>query len=647
MRRRTAVLWLLATILWLTPGRLALASAFTSKAAGNWSSGGQTTWNEVGVPGNGDTVTLNHNITVDTNTTIGASPGAANAVQAILLNGNTLTVNAGVTLRIRGDYKMSNASSRMTMNAGSGVIFDATQAAAPTTTQYQLILSVVNGPQITVNGTSGSHCTWSSDTTGGAAVAYTSGGAFGRQGFLTASYLDASNYGDSGHASMYYFGDAAGNCTWDHVTLNNCGGCTLSATNTTTGSLAVTNCVWSNTLGSNCITITSANAASGGATRTLQNCYMDKGLSFTNANCPRDWNITGNVLPNIGGTSSTNLQWAGFSNNVSIDTSTATATVNFVAAGNVSNSYILTNGAANPHPITNPVGYSMTISGTIFEDYNTSNDGQGDCFIPFANVPTVAVVNRMQNCLILPTQGMVHSCGVLFTHNSASVNCSFSADHNTVCVGGQPGASLMETNNTLAGSITSIRGNGFWAQSTGNYKTYYSTNTTSGGNQDVVSPTNCDFNACGSTVGLFHVEKPSVYLSNTYSFAGNGYQQNQSAYAGANDVNNVNPLYLDPTRNYGTFYTGRLGNATTGTYAGDVAGTSTWISQAAQTTADNVGTRISTVWNWVYVGFTPREPRWGITYSGDTSGINTIGAMNGLWQRRGSSGRISVRMAGG
>ncbi len=49
-------------------------TAFTSKANGNWSATGQTTWNQVGTPGSGDTVSITHTITVDANTTIGNSP---------------------------------------------------------------------------------------------------------------------------------------------------------------------------------------------------------------------------------------------------------------------------------------------------------------------------------------------------------------------------------------------------------------------------------------------------------------------------------------------------------------------------------------------------------------------------------------------
>ena len=75
-------------------------SAFTSKATGNWSAAGQTTWNEVGIPGAGDTVTINspHNVTVDVNTSVG--DGSATVLSIAI--GATLTVPANITLTVNG-----------------------------------------------------------------------------------------------------------------------------------------------------------------------------------------------------------------------------------------------------------------------------------------------------------------------------------------------------------------------------------------------------------------------------------------------------------------------------------------------------------------------------------------------------------------
>ena len=115
-------------------------ATFTSKAAGNWSASGQTTWNEVGVPGNGDTVTISHAITVDTNTTIGSSPGESAATKAIDLTGATLTISSGVKLTLRGDMQIGAA----TFVIGDGVMasgaatleFDSSAAASPNSTSY-------------------------------------------------------------------------------------------------------------------------------------------------------------------------------------------------------------------------------------------------------------------------------------------------------------------------------------------------------------------------------------------------------------------------------------------------------------------------------------------------------------------------------
>ena len=106
-------------------------AAFTSKANGNWSASGQTTWTQVGVPGNGDTVTINHNITVDVNTTIGSSPatGGTAAIACDLSTNNPviLTVGTGNTLRVRGDIQNNSGNAvhlSIVLNAGSSLLLD-------------------------------------------------------------------------------------------------------------------------------------------------------------------------------------------------------------------------------------------------------------------------------------------------------------------------------------------------------------------------------------------------------------------------------------------------------------------------------------------------------------------------------------------
>ncbi len=75
-------------------------AAFTSKATGNWSAGGQTTWNEVGVPGFNDSATINspHTVTVDVDTTVGDGTASTLAIAS----GGILSIAASVTLTVYG-----------------------------------------------------------------------------------------------------------------------------------------------------------------------------------------------------------------------------------------------------------------------------------------------------------------------------------------------------------------------------------------------------------------------------------------------------------------------------------------------------------------------------------------------------------------
>ncbi len=71
---------------------------FTSKADGNWNASGQTTWNEVGAPGDGDTVSISHAVTVTADATVGTGFGFGVTV----LSAGTLAINAGIVLTVNG-----------------------------------------------------------------------------------------------------------------------------------------------------------------------------------------------------------------------------------------------------------------------------------------------------------------------------------------------------------------------------------------------------------------------------------------------------------------------------------------------------------------------------------------------------------------
>ncbi len=125
-------------ILWLSAGCFAWAAVCTSAANGNWSS--PASWSNCNgsFPGDGDTVTITHNITVDVNATVGNSPldtaAAAPATWVMLLqrtNGTTsngqLTVSSGVTFTVKGSVGVTGSGSYapiITLQPGSTWTFD-------------------------------------------------------------------------------------------------------------------------------------------------------------------------------------------------------------------------------------------------------------------------------------------------------------------------------------------------------------------------------------------------------------------------------------------------------------------------------------------------------------------------------------------
>jgi hypothetical protein len=133
----------------------------------------------------------------------------------------------------------------------------------------------------------------------------------------------------------------------------------------------------------------------------------------------------------------------------------------------------------------------------------------------------------------------------------------------------------------------------------------------------------------GSTFS--HASTHDGRLCTTYPFAGNGYQSHFSGgFAGAHDVSDGNPLFLDSTRNVGTWYTAASGanQTTTGTYLGDVAAAAAYIAgNPATDPSGQIGTRISACMNWIRAGFRPRRAALsGVTNTLDTSQSYTVDA---------------------
>jgi hypothetical protein len=111
-----------------------IMGAFTSKASGNWTATGQTTWNEVGAPGANDTVSIatGHNITLDQ-----TSPSSVTCTSITIAGTGTLVLPAGA-------FTINS----LIINNGTAT----TGAIVIGTGQYLLITGPGSGASVTNNG---------------------------------------------------------------------------------------------------------------------------------------------------------------------------------------------------------------------------------------------------------------------------------------------------------------------------------------------------------------------------------------------------------------------------------------------------------------------------------------------------------------
>lgn len=467
------MLRLLLTVWMLLCPMLLWAASITSTQTGPWGTG--STWVGGVAPGNGDTVTIaaGHVVTVTDNRTVGHSPGAGDATQAILVAATgQVVVNAGVTLTVRGDIftSSSNTVRSLVLNPGATLEMDASAAGTPSTARY-----VIRGtsqypgsqPSILFNGNAGARCTVRSNA-GGANARFTNNSTF--SGLVEAYYTDFTRIGD---ASNFAFAptmsdevaDPASTFVLDHCTLTACGA--LDSTHAQFGGYArfvLSNTTWSGTVAAYNIATQAylQKQAGSNVARTIDNCVFDKHV-YTYA--PRQMTITNNLFYEGFSTSSTDSVGSTFENNLVCMNSTYNNLVPY--SSDVRGNYWLYRdaGATNPHFIE--VGNTANLSPqqireNIFEF--VGNDGDGDCIL--LGFPAAATTIAISRNIFLPNAAGSDS-GTPFSAQG-NANTSFSFDHNTFFVGTQ-GAAVGETYAGHTGMITSFRSNIAWDTSARGY----------------------------------------------------------------------------------------------------------------------------------------------------------------------------------
>jgi hypothetical protein len=330
------------------------AATFTSSQAGNWTSG--STWSGAGVPGAGDTWTINHKVTVqpgDSIVTGNSTPGMISGT----INPTTGELVINGTFHLDGDLSHQGT---ITLGPDSVLEFGNAGYTWHSDTSY----GVVNN-MLQTSGTSLAHPFTIRTVAGGTNAVVTINGRASNKGIL--SYGTFLRMGTAaGKAYIFGFGGSTGAylfvVTLDHVTFD--GGGQLDAGTPSVGAgFSLSNVVFKNSLATNPLRLNATGAAT--VPRVVDQSVFDKPplLIGMGAKYTRNVFMTGIAL-----TSST-VEWAQFGEanpgdgmgNLLRVTQTSGSAPNM---GNMIGNYILVDSPNAP-----------TVTGSVTSATNSSNTG--------------------------------------------------------------------------------------------------------------------------------------------------------------------------------------------------------------------------------------------------------------------------------
>lgn len=527
-------------ITWAEAGTGA-GTAYTSSTPGNWNT--STNWTPNGVPGIGDTVTIasGSNITVDGSLTVGTYPVVG--VPVITVNsGATLTIGANNVLTCAGDVNV-NGTGQLVSAAGSGFIFDASLAAAPSTTNYKVVLANGhnNNTRWIINGTSGSRCFVNSNIAN--ANGYISDGGWLQGGLVQATYCDFNRVGTTTVPAITTSPTGSTGFILNNCTFNGCGRIDRTFNVGADATYQILYTTFENTIDNSdlCVVLTSG-APIGTGTREIYYNSFDKGVNFYSG---EDFSIDRNAF--FFSLDTTTGNWASFTNNFIKLTNASGSPMN--PAGDTDSCYFYFDEPTsyNPH-FMQPLSYAgdQLHHNNIF-DMNCDSVfpvQEGDCytFATPSGVPRTATITN-NIALVGPNNKTV---GTMFTM-LGNVNTNVIAYHNT-CFAGTQGAAIRESYSGHASMVT-FKSNLVWSITTGGYKLYA---VGVPGVVDVAPAANITHN------GGWNLDTGSNLKNyNALTFS--------AGSPGANDVA-ADPLFVDYARNLRT-WAAFMGSAATDTAA--------------------------------------------------------------------------------
>lgn len=514
-------------------------AARTTAAAGDWNTG--ATWTGGSKAVSGDTVTINHAVTVSTSEVCGTSPSSDTTVVLTISTGASLTIQNGGTLKVRGAISIQNAP--LTINGGGTFTFDASQAASPSARHYRCRISSANNQanakvicNATTDATPG---IINSDNTNSGGNGYFDGGpTFSRGGRFELAYCNLTRIGTS---TLYAFDtDLNSNSSdvsfADHCIFDACAGihCQSIVDGTT---FRLFHSTWKNS-GSNIQHKFGSSDTITSGERSVKFCVFDTKVLLQN---PRNFTVEDSVFYKNFDT--TNFVWAAFERCVQRMESGDVITV---PAG-PKDWYVLYDfNQTNPHFLA-PDGDapSMTFDGVIFE--LAGADNQGDCIL-MPNASS-AVTHTVQNCIVLPNDATSPpgQAGTLISALGGT-NCTFKAEHNTYFAAGQnSGIVVGETYAGHAGMMSSAKSNLVWSPSASpGYKVYNDQILGGSPVTDTLAAANADY---------------CLGWNTATGNQGKGWHSPMTGTPGGNDIQ-ADPQFVDSSRNMKTWDTS-LGGAGT------------------------------------------------------------------------------------
>lgn len=594
-------------------------AAKTTAQAGDWGVG--STWTGGVAPVAGDTVTINHNVTVSDAQDIGNSPTASGVVIAIspgklltIASGGYLTVRGSVTLN--GTYGDQANSGGVLVQGGGTWEWDATAAASPTTTNYYALGASRNPgyPLFEAIGSAGNLAIVRSKDGGGAGWIDTSDYHWLK---VTATYAQFIRIGEKrGGTIVLAIRGKNPNFSITNSEFIDCG--PIAAQAVAANQVVIDNCKFTDTGTREVPDYTfdmmgEDSTITGAGVRTLSRCaFKRRAMSgsgnsagfkaFTISQCAFEKREFWTHQP-------TSVSGCSFRSRDNSD-------LNRIGVLTQDSYFFLDTAVPGGNPKGLGPNGGSTVKGCVFECGPGVTDATGDgCF-----VATSGHINYIANLFLPWKGGNLPSFGSSINYSSAGPG-TFSVEHCTwlSATTGQENGSIRygETLTAPANVITAFRSNLAYAPVAGEgFLAHKSPSTDSA--TDAITPANCNYNG----------------VCNPYSgSAGPGYHNFRtppgnamfSTAVGANDVIG-DPQFVDRTRNIATWAAAR-GYTVASDYAtqSDDAWTALMVDPS----------RIPDLVSWVKAGWAPTNTVFkDADYETATAGVSPtggwIGAVEGV-----------------